>query len=211
MRRISIALLLALAACTSGDSDEVCPARATCPPCGLDCVTAHGGDTRWYCDLTQSPAVCALNPRSCDSAADCCPSQVCTNGVCADTYASCSVAADAGLSCPAAGEICETIGVRPQGLGCTFAKCSASGACQTGVCFNGYCTGSVPCGGPCASSNGFQVCVTAMNLCSPAPAVSSCQRVCPSGQMLVLHDPDNIFDVCEIAYESCDCLDVPNF
>ena len=64
--------------------------------------------------------------------------------------------------------------------------------------------------GGCAPLDGEdRVCITATNYCSPSPKVATCQRTCPTGQMLVLHDPNNIFDTCDLATETCDCISLP--
>jgi hypothetical protein len=176
------------------------------------CANAHNGDTRWYCDGTQSPPTCSDHVRACASAADCCPSQVCNSaGTCGDTFTACEIRDGGAGSCTVAGQICATIGVRPSGLGCTFAKCSAAGTCAApaATCFNFYCVGAVPCGGGCPSG---QVCGVASNACSPAPrdSTGTCQRSCGSGLMLVLHDPNNIFDTCSLLTETCDCAIKPD-
>ena len=177
-----------------------------------DCVDQHSGDNRWYCDTKVDPHVCTEAARECESASDCCPSQVCNlqGHFCVDKFTLCSGPG----SCTVAGQICKKIGVRPNDNGCTFEKCSA-GVCANAstVCFNGYCVGEPPCNGGCTKDTNGQprVCVTATNLCSPAPKDSSgsCQRTCALGQMLVLHDPDNIFDTCSLSTESCECVSLP--
>ncbi len=206
---LAIALVAAAAALPACKSD---PTNTAGCPNDQYCINLHGGDDRWYCDSTQSPPACSEAARECDTASDCCPSQICNlqGHFCADKFTSCTGPG----SCPAPGEICTTIGVRPSGLGCTYAKCSAAGTCtdSSTVCFNGYCVGSPPCNGGCPQLNGQdQVCVTATDYCSPSPKDSggTCDRTCPTGQMLVLHDPNNIFDTCDLATETCDCIELP--
>ena len=191
-----------------------CGAKTQTTGCSSDqsCVDQHAGDTRWYCDTTVDPNVCAEAARECESAANCCPSQVCNlqSHFCVDKFTTCSGPG----SCTVAGQVCKPIGVRPSGNGCTFERCSA-GACANAntVCFNGYCVGEPPCNGGCTKDSSGQprVCVTATNQCSPAPKDSSgsCQRSCGAGQILVLHDPDNIFDTCTLATETCECISLP--
>ena len=191
-----------------------CGAKTQTTGCAddADCASQHGGDTRWYCDQKVDPHQCTEAARDCESAGDCCPSQVCNlvGHFCSDTFNQCSGPA----SCAVPGQVCKKIGVRPSDNGCTFEKCNA-GSCADAstVCFNGYCVGAPPCNGGCTNDTNGQprVCVTATNKCSPAPkdAAGSCQRSCPSGQMLVLHDPDNIFDTCNLATESCECVSLP--
>ena len=170
-----------------------------------ECVDQNGGNDRWFCDKTKTPPVCALKPKQCDTSADCCPGQVCNVGghFCFDKYTPCSVDG----TCPATAQVCQTIGVFAKGQGCTFNKCATDGSCASGTsCFNKYCVGEPPCNGGC--SNG-KVCITATNLCSPPPADGSCKQSCPNGKMLVLTNPDNIFDLCNPASETCECDSLP--
>lgn len=174
-----------------------------------ECVAANHSD-RWFCNKKVDPPQCEEAARACDTAADCCPSQVCnTNGhFCADKFTPCTGAG----SCTVAGQVCKQIGVRPSGLGCTFEKTGNAGACADGtVAFNGYCVGEPPCNGGCTPSGGSpRVCVTATNYCSPAPTnESTCNQTCPTGKMLVLNRPDNIFDTCEMHPQPCECLSLP--
>jgi hypothetical protein len=154
-----------------------------------------------------SDAGCQQHPRQCDTASDCCPGQICnaTGHYCVDKYDSCTQDGD----CRITGQVCEEIGVFAKGLGCTWNKPDTGGNCPSGTSpFNGYCVGAAPCNGGCAVGN---VCVTATNKCSPAPAPaqSSCARSCPAGQMLVLQDPTNIFDNCTGSTEACLCTSLP--
>lgn len=208
LRSTLTAVLFATAASLSACSND----KTHTAGCASDqeCINSHNGDSRWYCDATQNPPACSEAARECNTADDCCPSQVCNlqGHFCADKFTSCTGAG----SCPVAGEICATIGVRPMGLGCTFAKCSAAGTCadSSTVCFNDYCVGAPPCNGGCSPLDGEdRVCVTATNYCSPSPKEASCQRTCPTGQLLVLHDPNNIFDTCTLSTETCDCISLP--
>ena len=175
--------------------------------CGSDseCVDQNGGNPRWFCDKTKGPPACGLQPRQCDTAADCCPGQVCNaqGHYCLDKYTPCSVDG----SCPAAAAVCQTVGVFVKGQGCTFNKCASDGSCAGGSsCFNKFCVGEPPCNGGCAAG---KVCITATNLCSPPPADASCKQTCGSGKMLVLTQPDNIFDLCSPATETCECDALP--
>jgi len=209
LRSSLVAALFAIAALPACHNDQT---NGVGCPNDQYCITEHGGDDRWYCDKTQAIPTCEEAARECNTADDCCPSQVCyvQGHFCADKFTSCTGPG----SCPVQGEICETIGVRPSGLGCTFAQCTAAGTCtdSSTVCFNSYCVGAPPCNGGCPPlNNEDQVCVTATNYCSPAPKDSggTCQRTCPVGQMLVLHNPANIFDTCDLATETCDCVELP--
>ena len=191
-----------------------CGSKTQTTGCNTDqnCIDQHNGDNRWYCDSKVDPHVCTEAARECESASDCCPSQVCNlqGHFCVDKFTLCSGPG----SCTVAGQVCKNIGVRPNDNGCTFEKCTA-GVCANSstVCFNGYCVGEPPCNGGCTKDTNGQprVCVTATNYCSPAPKDSSgsCQRTCAKGQLLVLHDPDNIFDTCTLASESCECVSLP--
>jgi hypothetical protein len=170
-----------------------------------DCIDQNGGIDRWFCDQTKSPPTCALHPKQCDTAADCCPAQVCNaqGHYCFDKYTPCTVDG----SCPAQGQVCKTIGVFASGMGCTFNKCGTASSCNPGLsCFNNYCVGEPPCNGGCGQG---KVCITATNLCSPAPKHASCQQSCASGKILVLTDPDNIFDTCKPDAERCECDSLP--
>ncbi len=209
LRSSLVAALIAAAALSACKNDRTQTAGCQSTQ---DCINLHGGDTRWYCDTTAVPIpACVEAARTCDTADDCCPSQICNlqGHFCADKFTSCTGPG----SCPVQGEVCQTIGVRPSGLGCTFAACSPSGACTdpSTVCFNNFCVGAPPCNGGCPMKNGEdQVCITETNYCSPAPKTSpTCQRTCPVGQMLVLHNPTNIFDTCDLATETCDCIELP--
>ena len=172
-----------------------------------DCKDSHNGDASWICDKTQTPAVCTQVHvvRACDTANDCCPAQICNQQghFCNDKYTPCTGPG----SCTTAGQVCKTIGVFSSGLGCTFEKCGAGDSCADGTtCFNHYCVGEPPCQGGCALG---KVCTTVTNLCSAAPADVSCQRSCPAGQELVLTNPDNIFDSCQPAANTCLCASLP--
>ena len=172
-----------------------------------ECRAEYNNSDRAFCDLSKSPPVCALHPRQCDTAADCCPAQVCNaqGHYCFDKYTPCTQDG----SCPAQGEVCQEIGVFAKGLGCTFNKCDPTGACGQGTnCFNKYCVGEPPCNGGCKNASS-PVCVTATNLCSPAPKDASCAQSCPNGKMLVLSDPTNIFDTCNLGAEKCECDSLP--
>jgi hypothetical protein len=184
-----------------------CGSQVTTAGCASDseCVDQNAGNTRWFCDKTKAPPTCALQPKQCDTAADCCPGQVCNaqGHYCFDKYTPCSVDG----SCPASGQVCETIGVFVKGQGCTFNKCATDGTCASGTaCFNKYCVSDPPCNGGCS---GGKVCITATNLCSPPPADASCKQTCGNGKMLVLTNPDNIFDLCNSATETCECDSLP--
>lgn len=170
-----------------------------------ECQAQNGGNTRYFCDKTKAPPECALQPKVCDTAADCCPAQVCNaqGHYCYDKYTPCTVDG----SCPASGQVCQTIGVFVKDKGCTFNKCGTGNSCGAGTtCFNKYCVGEPPCNGGCT---GGKVCITATNLCSPPPADASCHQTCGSGQVLVLADPDNIFDLCNPSTEACTCAALP--
>ena len=201
VRRGLIAALIAtaaLSACECGDKTQV----AGCST-DQECKDQNHSD-RWICDKTQNPGLCTELPRQCDTASDCCPAQICNQSgrFCSDKFTPCTGPG----SCTALGQVCKTIGVFPSGLGCTFAKCGAGDSCADGTtCFNKYCVGEPPCPSLCPG----KVCTTATNLCSTAPADVSCQRSCPKGQLLVLTNPDNIFDSCQPAANTCECASLP--
>lgn len=200
--------LLAALLATSAIAGCKCGSKTQSAGCSSDQECIDGSSdhsTRWYCDRTQTPATCSEAPRACDTAADCCPSQVCNQQghFCADKFTPCTSGAN---SCPAQGEVCQDIGVFPHGPGCTFLPCGAGGACATGtVCFNQFCVGEPPCAGGCKDG---KVCVTETNYCSPPPNDPSCTRKCPTGQELVLSNPTNIFDTCTMP-GTCECDTLP--
>ena len=203
VRRAALAAMI----CCVSISGCKCGSKVQSDGCSSDqeCIDQNGGLDRWFCDTTKAPPACALHPKQCDTSADCCPAQVCNaqGHYCFDKYSPCTVDG----SCPAQGQVCKTIGVFPSGNGCTFEKCSAGNACGAGTsCFNGYCVGEPPCNGGCG---GGKVCVTATNLCSPAPKDATCSQTCASGKILVLKDPNNIFDICRPDTESCECDSLP--
>lgn len=172
-----------------------------------DCRAEFNGSNRAFCDTRQTPPTCALTPQKCDAAADCCPAQVCkTQGhYCFDNYTPCTKDSE----CPSSGEVCKEIGVFSKSLGCTWNKCDASNTCAPNTtCFNHYCVGAPPCNGGCTSPAN-PVCVTATNLCTPAPKDSTCAQTCPTGKILVLQNPDNIFDTCVPGTETCECDSLP--
>jgi hypothetical protein len=172
-----------------------------------ECRAQLNGSDRAFCDHSKSPPVCALHPRQCDTAADCCPGQACKaqGHYCFDSYTSCK---DTHV-CPAQGQVCEEIGVFTQDLGCTFNKCDQNGACGDGTtCFNKYCVGEAPCNGGCKNATS-PVCITATNLCSTGGSDASCKQSCPPGKILVLQDPTNIFDTCNLGAERCECDSLP--
>ncbi|MGZ6143500.1 MAG: hypothetical protein ACXWLM_09180, partial [Myxococcales bacterium] len=186
-----------------------CGSKVTGAGCQSDqeCQAEFNGSDRAFCDQSKSPPVCALHPKQCDTAADCCPAQVCNaqGHYCFDKYTPCTQDG----SCPAQGEVCKEIGVFAKGLGCTFEKCDPTGACGQGTtCFNKYCVGEPPCNGGCKNA-ASPVCVTATNLCSPAPKDPSCAQSCATGKILVLSDPTNIFDTCNVGAERCECDSLP--
>ncbi|MCA1826344.1 MAG: hypothetical protein ABR567_03460 [Myxococcales bacterium] len=208
------ALLAAIIAAVSISGCK-CGAKVTGAGCQSDeeCRADLNGSDRAFCDRSKTPAVCELHPKQCDTAADCCPAQVCNaqGHYCFDKYTPCTQDG----SCPAQGEACKEIGVFAKGLGCTFEKCGPTGACGEGTtCFNKYCVGEPPCNGGCKNA-ASPVCVTATNLCSPAPKGAggaidaSCAQTCPGGKILVLQDPDNIFDTCNLGAEKCECDSLP--
>ena len=186
-----------------------CGSKVTGAGCQSDeeCRADFNGSDRAFCDQSKNPPVCALHPKQCDTAADCCPAQVCNaqGHYCFDKYTPCTQDG----SCPAQGEVCKEIGVFAKGLGCTYEKCDPTGACGEGTnCFNKFCVGEPPCNGGCKNA-GSPVCVTATNLCSPAPKDPSCAQSCPTGKILVLQDPTNIFDTCNLGAEKCECDSLP--
>src|SRR5439155_11906311 len=135
------------------------------------------------------------------------PAQVCNaqGHYCFDKYTPCTQDG----SCPVQGEVCKEIGVFAKGLGCTYEKCDPTGACGEGTnCFNKFCVGEPPCNGGCKNA-GSPVCVTATNLCSTGGSDPSCKQSCPAGKMLVLQDPTNIFDTCNLGAERCECQSLP--
>ena len=203
-RGLFIAALLAAAGLVACKGDKTLVSGCSTDQ---DCKDQHGGDASWICDKAQNPAVCTQVHvvRACDTANDCCPAQICNQQghFCNDKYTPCTGPG----SCTTAGQVCKTIGVFSAGQGCTFEKCGAGDACGDGTtCFNHYCVGEPPCQGGCALG---KVCTTVTNLCSVAPADVSCQRSCPSGQELVLTNPDNIFDSCQPAANTCLCASLP--
>src|SRR5450432_903255 len=145
-------LTSALSACKCGDKTQVAGCSSD-----QECQDQNGGNTRWVCDKTQNPAACTEQPRQCDTANDCCPAQICNSAghFCADKYTPCTGPG----SCTALGQVCQTIGVFPSGLGCTFVKCGANNACSDAstTCFNKYCVGEPPCQGGCGAG---KVCIT---------------------------------------------------
>ena len=206
----SLARRALLAACLIAVSVSGCrSSKVTGVGCSSDddCKVQYNGSDRAFCDQSKTPAECALHPKQCDTAADCCPAQVCNaqGHYCFDKYLPCTQDG----TCPAQGEVCKEIGVFAKGLGCTFNKPDPTGACPAGTTpFNKYCVGEPPCNGGCKSANS-PVCITATNLCSPAPKDPSCKQSCPSGKILVLQDPANIFDTCNNAAERCECDSLP--
>lgn len=109
-----------------------------------DCVEQNGGNARWYCSPNKTPPACDLQPMQCDTAADCCPGQACnaTGHYCYDKYTPCVQDG----SCPAKGQVCQTIGVFVRSQGCTFNRCGPGDSCADGTsCFNKYCVGELPC------------------------------------------------------------------
>ena len=197
--------LLAAFLATSAVSGCKCGNKTNTIGCSSDqqCID-EGSDqsTRWYCDRTQTPPSCSEAPRACDTAADCCPSQVCNpqGHFCADKFTPCTGPA----SCPAPGQACQDLGVFPRGRGCTFLPCGPGFACATGTfCFNQFCVGEPPCAGGCKDG---KVCITETNYCSVPPKDPSCQRSCANGQELVLSSPTNIFDTCKPGTCECDTL-----
>jgi hypothetical protein len=203
VRCSAIAALVFAAGCKSGNGVN----QSGCQSDG-ECQQQNGGNPRWYCDTSQKPnPSCQLHPKQCDTSADCCPAQTCnaTGHYCFDKYDSCTQDGD----CRIAGQVCQEIGVFAKGLGCTWNK-PANGTCPDGTSlFNGYCVGTAPCNGGCTNPAN-PVCVTATNLCTPAPLLAaSCQVTCPKGQVLVLQDPTNIFDTCVESSEACACVSLP--
>src|ERR1700694_3825756 len=149
-----------------------------------ECHAQFNGSARAFCDSTKSPPTCELHPQACDTAAGCCPAQVCNaqGHYCFDKYTPCTQDG----SCPAQGQVCKEIGIFAKGLGCTYNKCDPAGACGAGTsCFNKSCVGAPPCNGGCNNAAN-PVCITATNLCSPPPKDPSCHQTCPTGKMLVL-------------------------
>ena len=209
-RRGFLAALIATAALAACSKTKT---QSTGCETDQDCVDQYGSQ-RWYCDHQVSPPVCTESARECNSSADCCPSQLCNLSlhVCRDTFTTCPDpgSGNGAGSCPAAGEVCQTIGYEPSGFGCTFLACGPGGACASGTnCFNGFCVGETPCKGGCPPVGAqARVCVTETNYCSPAPADPTCQVTCPQGQMLVLTDPTNIFDRCTMP-TTCTCSALP--
>ena len=88
-----------------------CGSKVTGAGCQSDeeCRAEFNNSDRAFCDGSKSPPVCALHPKACDTAADCCPAQVCNaqGHYCFDKYTPCTQDG----SCPAQGEVCKEIGV----------------------------------------------------------------------------------------------------
>ncbi len=206
----SLARRALLAACLIAVSVSGCRrSKVTGVGCSSDddCKVQFNGSDRAFCDAQKAPSACALRPQQCDTAADCCPAQVCNaqGHYCFDKYLPCTQDG----TCPAQGEVCKEIGVFAKGLGCTFNKPDPANACPPGTTsFNRYCVGEPPCNGGCKNA-ASPVCITATNLCSPAPKDPSCKQSCPTGKILVLQDPANIFDTCNNAAERCECDALP--
>src|SRR5438132_13997331 len=81
----------------------------------------------------RNPGGCASDQecqRACDTAADCCPSQICIpQHICQDKYTVCTTGPTARGTCGLAGQVCKAIGVHPpETAGCTWEKCGAGGA-----------------------------------------------------------------------------------
>ncbi len=203
VRRGLIAAIIAsvsIAGCKRGSKFNAAGCQS-----GDQCIADNGGLDRWFCDTTKSPPACALHPKQCGTSADCCPGQVCNaqGHYCFDKFTTCAVDA----ACHVQGQICKEIGVR--GQGCTYEKCGTASSCSEGLnCFNNYCVGEAPCNGGCAAG---KACITATNVCwTPSSIIDvSCRQGCPAGKILVLTDPDNIFDSCRPDTEKCQCDSLP--
>ncbi len=173
-------------------------------PCDGRCDARHQ-----VCNTKVDPEVCVNVPRVCNNDADCCPSQKCnTQGVCLDKYTTCT----ADSTCTASGQFCTPLGVDPAGQGCTFKSCDATTPCaDNDACFNGFCVGEAPCQGGCRNGT---VCVTASNLCFPLDNdrtkwPTGCEQTCQTGFMLVLQNPHNVFDSCDMSLRQCSCVELP--
>jgi len=203
------ALIAAFIACVSISGCK-CGSKVVGQGCQSDdeCKAEFNNSSRAFCDQSQNPPTCELHPQKCDTANDCCPAQVCnaTGHYCFDKYTPCTQDSE----CPSDGQVCKEIGVFSKGLGCTWNKCDANGGCAdpSTTCFNHYCVGTPPCNGGCTSPTS-PVCVTTTNLCTPAPKDSTCAQTCPTGKVLVLTNPDNIFDTCVESTEKCECDSLP--
>jgi hypothetical protein len=203
VRRGLIAAIIAsvsIAGCKRGSKFNAAGCQS-----GDQCIADNGGLDRWFCDTTKTPPACALHPKQCGTSADCCPGQVCNaqGHYCFDKFTTCAVDA----ACHVQGQICKEIGVR--GQGCTYEKCGTASWCSDGLnCFNNYCVGEAPCNGGCAAG---KACITATNVCwTPSSTIdASCRQGCPAGKILVLTDPDNIFDSCRPDTEKCQCDSLP--
>jgi hypothetical protein len=189
-------LLAASGACTCGGSaldDAKCLSDADCP-------------SEYFCNIRT--ARCEFEKFECAEEGQCCPGQICAQGVvCFDKFTNCT----ADATCTVKGQVCRAVSTQSTDLGCTFEKCGESGSCPEGLdCFNGYCVGEAPCNRSCPQG---QVCTPVNNRCFEVGTENgfppTCAQTCAPGTVLVFVDGYNVFNRCDRDVKDCKCEPLP--
>ena len=222
---LAMGIVLASGACHCGGgiTKSICDGKTSDNlECGSDdlCVKCLGSNQ--VCQVDTKVKRCVIDRKDCTVDSDCCPGQVCSSAFqqCIDKAVNCTCPEGSKdsrcvdqTSCIVKGQQCAKVGFFPELQACVFDKCDDAGACAgEGLqCFNGYCVGEAPCHGGCTAG---QVCVTKTNTCfaadpSTTPKVG-CNQTCAAGFILVLTEPDNIFNRCRLKDVACECKALPD-
>lgn len=159
----------------------------------------------------QGVSCCVFADRKCNTEADCCPGQACTERkVCFDKILDCENDTDCGdkgdLFCDT---YTDTYGSSKR---CRHKPCSALGECPEGqACFQGECVADLPCGGACEAG---KACVPSTNRCQDYASPSgreeaACPMSCSQGFLATFKDNRNIWDSCTLSAVDCVCAELP--
>lgn len=159
---------------------------------------------------------CLFADRKCNTEADCCPGQTCTEKKCYDKFLFCTTDQDCGDRGDRYCEVwtdfyCGGEGQAPCAGRCRLKACPAAGCPQGQSCFQGECLADLPCGGSCESG---KACVPSANFCQDYTSPTgrpqaACPVSCLPGFLATFQDGRNIWDTCRLPEVACVCAELP--